>query len=92
MANIKGEIILPPIKTFTIEDSVKDQARKVLEESAELFGAVNDGMYNHAISEAMDTVQSICNLLEMLGSSDEDIERNYRNVVAKNKARGRYDG
>lgn len=89
---MNGEIILPPIETFTREENVKDQARKVLEEAAELFSAINDGMYQYALEEAMDTVQAICNLLEMLEFSDYEIEAYYKSVVAKNKARGYYNG
>lgn len=104
MTNIKGEFILPPIKTFTIEDTEKDQARKVLEEAAELFCAatgyekfkrlgsdVKDGFLNDTISEALDTIQVVCNMLEMLGVSNDDIVKAYELVVKKNQERGRYD-
>ena len=104
MTNTKGEVTLPPIKTFTIEDSVKDQARKVLEEAAELFSAANEyekfkgigqnvkEVYlNDIISEALDTIQAVCNLLEMLNVWDDDIVKAYELVFEKNKERGRYD-
>lgn len=88
---MNGEIVLPPIETFTREENAKDQARKVLEEAAELFGAVNDGMYHYAVEEAMDTIQAVCNLIEMLEISDDEIKGNYKKVVQKNKARGYYN-
>lgn len=104
---MQGEIILPPIKTFTIEDSVKDQARKVLEEAAELFAEVNEyaacqkicndasfgwSYRENAILEAMDTIQAVCNLLEMLDVWNDDIVEAYEAVVRKNQLRGRYEG
>lgn len=96
--NCTGEVTLPPIKTFTIEDTVKDQARKVLEEAAELFNVANEcekeysiSMFDNVVSESMDTIQAVCNLLEMLNVWDDDIVKAYDLVLKKNKERGRYD-
>ena len=90
---MNGEIVLPPIETFTREENVKDQARKVLEEAAELFVAVTDNRFDlsETVCEAMDTIQAICNLLEMMEVTDQQIEISYKDVVYKNKKRGYYD-
>lgn len=40
MTNIRGEINLPPIQTFTVENGCRSQALKVLEEAAEVVEAV----------------------------------------------------
>ena len=92
--NIKGEIILPPIKTFTIEDNEKCQALKVLEEASEVVEAVKnpDKDLSELVEEVMDTIQACCNLLELYCVTDSEIEISYRDVVDKNTKRGRYDG
>lgn len=93
MTNIKGEIVLPPIKTFAIEENAKDQALKVLEEAAEVVEAVKnpDKDLSEKVEEVMDTIQACCNLLEKLEVTDLEIRISYQDVVDKNTKRGRYD-
>lgn len=83
---------LPDAEPFVTPGwSLKQQALKVLEESAELVEAVKSDDEEHAIYEAMDVYQALCNLIAAEGWSSCDVDRGYAEVHMRNTSRGRYD-
>lgn len=74
----------------------KAQAVKVLEEAAELSVAVNDyrkgqGSRMAALDELADVVQTLANLCDAYGFTDEEIREASERVQRRNVERGRYD-
>lgn len=91
------ELTFPSVEPFTKIDLffTKDQALKVLEESAELVEATKDyGRRNTQesaeamIDEAMDVYQALGNFLACL--TDADLAIAYERCHQRNAARGRY--
>lgn len=79
------------IATFTLESSVRKQALKVLEESAELFAAVDapNPRKKDVLSEAADTVTAVANLLASLEVSQYEVDEAVGICNGRNAARGR---
>lgn len=87
---------------FDIGGDLKDQAIKILEESAEVFGAVQ--LYTLAnikdsveqvdlkwdiLDEAADTIQATLNLLYRLGFDKFDLREAMERCRERNEAKGR---
>lgn len=73
----------------------KAQAVKVLEEAAELSVAVNEyrkgqGSRMSALDELADLVQTLANLCDAYGFTDEEIREASERVQRRNVERGRY--
>lgn len=73
----------------------KAQAVKVLEEAAELEVAVNDyrkgqGSREAALDELADVVQTLVNLCDAYGFSDDEVDAALHRVTMRNVERGRY--
>lgn len=79
------------ISTFTIEESVRKQAVKVLEESAELFAAVDapHTCMKDILAEAADTVTAVANLLASLEVSQDEVDEAVGLCNGRNAQRGR---
>lgn len=85
------------VETFPDVEPTKEQALKVLEEAAEVFGAWqiyepfhNDTLYKlDVIDEIADVIMASCNLLSALGV--DDAVPFIDACVERNRARGRYD-
>lgn len=77
--------------------SPREQAVKVLEEAAELFGVVDthgDLIDDVALRrECSDVIQAVCNLLASVGYARLDFEPDMLDCRKRNEYRGRvYDG
>lgn len=88
----------PPVPVFVIEDDMKSQALKVLEESGEFVEAfkrfyVEPGKQNLSdlLAEAADVNQALMNSLYMLDIQQETIDDAALYCFGRNFARGRYD-
>lgn len=90
------------VEPFTKFIDPKAQALKPLEEAAEVFGAwqasgidgarsITPEMRKDIVYECFDTIQSCVNLMESLGTTDEELREATRKVYANNIERGRYD-
>ena len=79
------------IATFTLESSVRKQALKVLEESAELFAAVDapHPCKKDVLAEAADAVTAVANLLASLEVLQDEVDEAIGRCNARNAARGR---
>ncbi len=87
---------------FDVGCTPKEQAIKMLEESAETFGAVQDyeGLGNDDVrsiqakwsilDEIADVLQATLNLAYELGFDEYDIEEAMDKVTKKNRERGRF--
>lgn len=83
-------ISIPPLEMFPTGVTVKEQALKVHEESAEMVEAVKSGDEDAALYEFMDTLQAMANLCYLKNWSALDLVKAYDRVKASNRARGRY--
>lgn len=88
----------PKVATFIIEKNEKEQAKKVLEEAAEFYAAVQDYVKNETSEnkkrfreEAADLNQALMNCLSMLGVGSVGLEEDAMDCFARNYARGRYE-
>lgn len=90
------------VEPFTKFIEPKAQALKPLEEAAEVFGAwqasgidgarsITPEMRHDIVYECFDTIQACVNLMESLGTTDEELHEATRKVYANNIERGRYD-
>ena len=90
------------VEPFTKFAEPKAQALKPLEEAAEVFGAwqasgidgsssITPEMREDIVYECFDVIQSCVNLLESLGTTDDELRKAARKVYANNLGRGRYD-
>lgn len=90
------------VEPFTKFIEPKAQALKPLEEAAEVFGAwqasgidgarsITPEMREDIVYECFDVIQSCVNLMESLGTTDEELREATRKVYANNIERGRYD-
>lgn len=93
------------VKTFVIEDTLKAQALKVLEEAAELLEAVKDyereaskpepeewmigACESFMRSELADVLQATLNLAAAFGYDQEEVERDMDMCECRNRMRGR---
>lgn len=82
---------LPETRDFYVGTYPKEQALKVLEESAEFVEAVKSGTLNEALEEMCDILQAIGNFCAVLKINFEELSEAYEGVVAKNTRRGRYE-
>lgn len=88
-------VIVGTVPTFASTEADKAQAMKVVEETAEVFGAWQtwvDGGWcagdrSSLIGECADTIQAVGNLLDALGVAD--MEQHMEECRARNEARGR---
>ena len=87
---------------FTKFIEPKAQALKPLEEAAEVFGAwqasgidgartITPEMREDIVYECFDTIQACVNLLESIGTTDDELRYSALKVHANNIERGRYD-
>lgn len=87
---------------FTKFAEPKAQALKPLEEAAEVFGAwqasgidgsgsITPEMREDIIYECFDVIQACVNLLESIGTTDDELGEAVRKVYANNIERGRYE-
>lgn len=87
---------------FTKFSEPKAQALKPLEEAAEVFGAwqasgidgsgsITPEMREDIIYECFDVIQACVNLLESIGTTDDELGEAVNKVYASNIERGRYD-
>lgn len=95
-------IKLGSVRTFPSVEPTKEQALKVLEETAEVFGAwqlmrdaAEAGLNpKHEMADLMDeiadTIQASCNLAAALGVTD--LTPYLARCEERNRRRGRYDG
>lgn len=95
MRNYKG---YPKVPTFVIEESMKEQGKKVLEEASELFAAVQEYDKNptretrkRVREEAADVNQALMNCLEMIGVNEVTMDEDVMDCFARNYARGRFE-
>lgn len=90
------------VEPFTKFIEPKAQALKPLEEAAEVFGAwqasgidgsgsITPEMRKDIVYECFDTIQACVNLMESIGTTDEELREATRKVYANNVERGRYD-
>lgn len=90
------------VEPFTKFVEPKAQALKPLEEAAEVFGAwqasgidgsdsITPEMREDIIYECFDVIQACVNLLESIGTTDDELGEAVRKVYANNIERGRYD-
>ena len=92
---------LTNVRTFPSAEPTKEQALKVLEEAAEVFGAwqlmrdTTDAGLNpkyemaDLMDEIADTIQACCNLAASLGVTD--LTPYLARCEERNRRRGRYD-
>lgn len=85
---MSDNIIIGSVSVFPNAECSRAQAIKVLEESAEVFEAVDSGKRSEIVSECADVIQSVCNLLAGLGVYD--LRTDMMLCEARNRARGRY--
>lgn len=87
---------------FTKFAEPKAQALKPLEEAAEVFGAwqasgidesgsITPEMREDIIYECFDVIQACVNLLESIGTTDDELREAVSKVFVNNVERGRYD-
>lgn len=81
---------LPPIKTFTVENDMKGQAVKVLEEASELLEATKTRSRDEALLEAVDVIQATANWIAKRGYSNVEVADAFQKVTRSNEERGRY--
>lgn len=88
----------PPVPVFAIEDDLKTQVMKVLEEAAEFveaFKNLNDKPTKETLArfmeEAADVNQALMNSLYALDIKQETIDDAALYCFGRNFARGRYD-
>lgn len=88
----------PPVPVFVIEDDMKAQALKVLEEAGEFVEAFKQyhdepSMQNltHFLDEAADVNQALMNSLFALYIEQELIDDAALHCFGRNYARGRFD-
>ena len=87
---------------FVVEDDLKDQAKKILEEAAEVYSAWenldnydgsddinNDRLYCEVVKECADVIQASMNMMYAIGCSGVDIEHAMNRCLRRNKERGR---
>lgn len=79
--------------TFPDVKPDKDQAKKVLEESAELYAAWSDWEksgedVSHICEEACDVIMAVSNLVSSIGV--HDLRRHMVSCEMKNSRKGRY--
>ena len=90
------------VEPFTKFAEPKAQALKPLEEAAEVFGAwqasgidgsdsITPEMREDIAYECFDVIQACVNLLESIGTTDDELREAVRKVYANNIERGRYD-
>lgn len=90
------------VEPFTKFVEPKAQALKPLEEAAEVFGAwqasgidgarsITPDMREDIVYECFDTIQACVNLLESIGTTDEELKQAASKVYASNVERDRYD-
>ena len=90
------------VEPFTKFAEPKAQALKPLEEAAEVFGAwqasgidgsdsITPEMREDIVYECFDVIQACVNLLESIGTTDDELGEAVRKVYANNIERGRYD-
>jgi hypothetical protein len=88
-------IFIGCVNTFAYNElpSPRDQALKVLEEAAELFGVVDthgDSIDDVALRrECSDVIQAVCNLLVSFGYVVLDLEPDMLDCRKRNENRGR---
>lgn len=98
----KGEgINVGVVKPFPNVKPTKEQALKVIEEAAEVFGAWQEyeegsngldelnSLNKALIDECSDVIQAVCNLVNALGV--DDLEQYMQACEKRNRDRGRYD-
>ena len=90
------------VEPFTKFVEPTAQALKPLEEAAEVFGAwqasgidgsgsITPEMREDIVYECFDVIQACVNLLESIGTTDDELGEAVRKVYANNIERGRYD-
>lgn len=95
------------VRTFVIEDTLRAQALKVLEEAAELVEAVKaferivekedtypfvrEWAYEKAASELADVLQSTLNTAAAMGFVEETVNRAMDQCHERNRERGRVE-
>lgn len=80
------------IETFTVEDSLDAQVKKVLEEANELFAEIhNRHVYEREaiVSEAIDTVTAVANVLACIHTAQDTVDEAIIDCNARNAERGR---
>ncbi len=101
MPNSENVMRLGYVETFPGARPTKEQALKVVEEAAEVFGAWQawdavgydgatadeDEAWRHLVGECADVVQAVSNLLYALGV--EDFRPQMALCAARNRERGR---
>lgn len=87
---------LTSVRTFPGARPDKEQALKVVEESAEVFSAwegwqtvEDEGVREMLLDEIADTIQACCNLAASLGVTD--LTTYLARCEERNRRRGRYD-
>ena len=90
-------VYIGEVETFDEVKPDKEQALKVLEEAAEVFGAWQAwskadaghevGCIRNLMGECADVVQAVCNLVDSFGESAFDIYM--EDCAERNRARGR---
>lgn len=90
------------VEPFTKFVEPKAQALKPLEEAAEVFGAwqasgiegsdsITPEMREDIVYECFDTIQACVNLLDSIGTTDDELKQAASKVYANNVDRGRYE-
>ena len=90
------------VEPFTKFVEPKAQALKPLEEAAEVFGAwqasgidgsgsITPEMREDIVYECFDVIQACVNLMESIGTTDDELGEAVRKVYANNIERGRYE-
>ena len=90
------------VEPFTKFVEPKAQALKPLEEAAEVFGAwqasgidgsgsITPEMREDIVYECFDVIQACVNLLESIGTTDDELREAVSKVYANNIERGRYE-
>lgn len=92
---LNNKVLIGAVRTFENIQPDKDQAKKVLEEAAELYGAwesLNKGEsldFENLEDEACDLLTATCNLLAAFGI--RDIQDAMRRCEKRNTEKGRFD-
>lgn len=87
------------LSEFDMPEVQREQARKVLEEAAELMVAVDDwdkssnggaaACWDHVLDEFAQVLQALVNLQAAVGFTDADLRRACRAVFVRHRTEGR---
>lgn len=95
MSDIQKIVSIGDVRVFPDVEPDKEQAKKVLEEAAELYAAWSDWNQvsieedtSHICEEACDVIMAVSNLLSSLGV--HNLNYYMRLVEDKNEMKGRY--